>query len=231
MAEINERAVIGNNAPPSPFAAHELHIADLMETASGTLAGVTITTQEQANAVDGLLDDIKAAAKALEETRVAEKAHWDAGAKAVQDAVKPLATKLAVAKKTAQDALTPFRLAEQAKRDAEAKAKRDEADRLAAEALKAFQSSPVTDLDARIEAEALADAAKKAQAAANRIDKTATGLRTRQVATVTDRRALLQWIMKHDPETLGDWLAEYAQKNVHQAFMAGVLIGNERYAT
>lgn len=214
-----------NGGPPlDPFAAHEIAILDLMELASGCLTGGAIDTPEKAAQVDELLDDIKKAEAALEATRKAEKAPWDAGAKAVQDAVKPLATKLAVAKKTAQDALTPFRLAEQAKRDAEAKAKRDEAERLAAEALAAFQSTPVTDLDARLAADELAKEAAKAHAAANRIDKTATGLRSKQVATVTDRRALLQWIMKHDPETLGAWLVEYAQKNTHRAFMGGVVI-------
>lgn len=99
MTDINERAVIGGNSPPSPFAAHEAHIGDLLELASGALTGGAIDTPEKATQVDELLDDIKKAESALEATRKAEKKPWDDGAAAVQAAVKPLAAKLAVAKK------------------------------------------------------------------------------------------------------------------------------------
>jgi hypothetical protein len=229
----NPRAVIGDNQPPCPFQPHESHIGDLLELAEGTLTGGAIDSQEKADAIDELLASIKEAARELEIIRKAEKAPWDAGAKAVQDIAVPLASKLDTAKKVAQSALTPWRSAQQAIRDAEAKAARDLAARLEQEALAAFQASKPTDLDARFEADALADAAKKANAAANRVDRTATGLRTSWKATVTARKDFLQWLMVNQTDELTEWLGVYAQKLVTggKRQLPGVLIEEVRTAT
>jgi hypothetical protein len=222
-----------NNPPLDPFGAHEIAILDLVELAAGTLTGAAIDTPEKAAQVEELLDDIKDAAKALEATRKAEKAPWDAGAKAVQDIAVLLANKLETAKKVAQSALTPFRLAEQAARDAEAQKKRDEAAKLQQEALAAFQASQPTDLEARYEAEEKATAANKAVAAANKIDRTATGLRTSWKATVTARKPFLQWLMVNQTDDLTEWLGLYAQKLVTggKRQLPGVLIEEVRTAT
>jgi hypothetical protein len=226
-------ATIGdNNPPPDPFGAHEIAILDLIDLANGCLTGGAIDTDEKAAQVEELLDSIKDAAKALEATRKAEKAPWDAGAKAVQDIAVPLANKLETAKKVAQSALTPYRLAQQAARDAVAQAARDEAERLQQEALAAFQTSPVTDLEARLAADGLADAAKKAAATANRVDRQATGLRTSWHGTVTDAGAFLAWLKKHRANDLKAWLAEQAQREVYagQRAIAGVLIEERKVA-
>lgn len=225
-------APIGHNNPPCPFAPHELHVLDLMELAEGALHGNAIETPEQAAAIDELLDSIKDAAKALEATRKAEKAPWDAGAQAVQAKASPLATKLGIAKDTAIKALTPFRLAEQAKKDAEQKRLRDEADRLAEEAKAKFVHTAPTDLASRFEADELAKIAKKANAAANKIDRSATGLRTYWTATVTDYGALLAYLKQSDKIALKLMLDDYAerQKNAGSRNIPGVAIEQERRA-
>jgi len=228
----NPRAVIGGNGPPEPFDAISLHVLDLVDLASGCLHGGAIDTHEKAAAIDSIIDDIRKAEKALEAERKALVKPFDDGKKAIQELAKPLATKLDIAKRTALDAVAPFRKAEQDARDAEAKAKRDEAERLQQEALAAFQTSNVTDLDARLEAEELAAAAKRAAAAANRIDRSATGLRTYWTATVTDPGAFLGWLKSHRPDDLKAWLSEQAKRecNAGQRAMAGVLCVEEKRA-
>lgn len=222
-----------NGGPPlDPFAPHEANILDLMELAESALHGNAIETQEQADAVDQLLTEIKDAAKALEATRKAEKAHWDAGAAAVQAKAKPLANNLDIAKDTAIKALTPFRLAEQAKKDAEQQRLREEADRLAEEARAKFVHSAPTDLAARIEAEELAKVAKAATIAANKIDRSATGLRTYWTALVTNYGDLLAYMKQSDPQGLRDMLDDYAerQKNAGARNLPGVEIKEHRKA-
>lgn len=225
-------ASIGHNNPPCPFAPHEVHIGDLMELAEGALHGNTIETQKQADAIDELLDSIKEAAKALEVTRKAEKAHWDAGAAAVQAKAKPLSNKLDIAKDTAIKALTPFRLKVQAEKEAEQQRLREEADRLAEEAKAMFAHTAPTDLAARVEAEELVKVAKRANAAANKIDRSAAGLRTYWTALVTDYGALLAHLKQSDPHRLRSMLDDYAerQKNAGVRILPGVEITEHRKA-
>jgi hypothetical protein len=225
-------APIGHNNPPCPFAPHEAHIGDLIELAESALHGNAIETQEQADAVEELLEGIKDAAKALEATRKAENKPFDDGKAAVQARAKPLANKLDIAKDTANKALTPFRVAEQEKKDAEQKRLREEAERLANEARSMFVQSAPTDLSARLEAEELAKVAKKATAAANKIERSATGLRTYWTATVTDYGALLVYMKQSDPQGLRDMLNEYAQKqkNAGARNLPGVEITEHRRA-
>jgi len=222
-------ATIGDNNPPEaigPFDALATHIDDLVELASGCLTGKPIETQEQADAVDEILADIKKARKDADDARDAEKRpHLEAGRK-VDALWKPLLTKADIAKETAQKALTPWKLKLQRERDAEIEAKRIEAARLAEEAQKAFQQSNPTDLDARYEAEELAKAAKKATAEANKVERVATGLRTSWKASVTDYGAFIKWMKTHRPHELKGWLDEQAQRecNAGQRQVAGVLI-------
>jgi hypothetical protein len=91
----------------------------------------------------------------------------------------------------------------------------------------------VTDLEARLAADELANAAKKATAAANKVDRQATGLRTSYAATVTDAGAFLAWLKTHRADELKGWLAEQAQRecNAGQRTMAGVLIETVKVAT
>lgn len=232
MTATNERAVIGGNNPPDPFAPHVTHIGDLLELAESALHGNAIETPEQAAAIDELLDSIKDAAKALEATRKAENKPFDEGKALVQAKAKPLAAKLDIAKDTAIKALTPWRLAEQAAKDAEQKRLREEAEKLAAEARAKFVHTAPTDLASRIEAEELAKVAKKATAAANKIDRTATGLRTYRTALVTDYGSLLAYLKQSDPHGLRQMLDDYAerQKNAGARNIPGVEITEHRKA-
>ena len=225
-------APIGHNGPPDAFAAHEANVLDLMELAESALHGNAIETPEQAAAIDELLGDIKKAAAALEATRKAENKPFDEGKAAVQAKAKPLAAKLDIAKDTAIKALTPWRLAEQAAKDAEQKRLRDEAEKLAAEARAKFVHTAPTDLASRFEADELAKIAKAATIAANKIDRSATGLRTYWTAQVTDYGTLLSYLKNSHPEALRAMLDDYAErrKNAGERIIPGVEITEHRKA-
>lgn len=216
---------IGGNAPP-PVEAMGLHIEDLFALVSGTVAA-TVTTDEQEAALDELLDDVRQARKDADEHRVLEKRPHDDAGKAVQAAWKPLLDRCDKAAEAIKAALTPYRTARQAAKDEAARIAREEAAAKLEQAQAALRQSD--DLEERFAAEEALEQAGKLTAQANRIDRSATGLRSKQVADVTDRRALLEYVMKTDPEALGDWLAEYARKAL-PACLPGVTIRIERKA-
>lgn len=186
---------IGHNKPP-PVVAMSLHIDDLFSLVSGSTAS-PVTTDEQEAALDALLDEVRKAANDAEEQRKAEKKPHDDAAKAVQAAWKPLLEKCDKAAAALKNALTPYREARQRAKDEAARKAREEAEaiqRAAQEALKQSQ-----DLEERFEAEAKLEQAAKLTAVANRIDRSATGLRTYWEAEITDRREALKHYLTTQP--------------------------------
>lgn len=228
---MKDRHGIGGNNPPA-FEALSAHIGDLYELAQGCLTGAAIENQEQASQLEALKADIKKAVAEAEKHRKAEKEpHLEAG-RAVDAKWKAVTDKGALAAKTAADALTPWLLKVQAEKDAEQARLRAEAEEKARLAQEAFKASNVTDLDARADAEALAKEAAKATVAANKIDRTATGLRTYWTCTVTDFGALLAYMKKARPDDLKAMLSDYAQSqvNIGVRTIPGVLIEQEKRA-
>jgi hypothetical protein len=232
---MNNIAEIGHNQPPEPidpYLAMAAHIGDLLEMAEGALHGQVIETPEQAAQIAELKDAIKKAEKDADKARDLEKRpHLEAG-REIDGKWKPLIERARLARKVASEAETPWLSAQQAIRDQIALEKRMEAQRLTGEALAAFTNSSPTDLDARFEAEAKADMAKKATAIANKVDRTASGLRSYTIATVDDHLAFLNWVKKHRPHELKEWLNQYAQSacSAGAREMNGVSIKIERRA-
>jgi hypothetical protein len=217
----NERAVIGNNQPPCPFAAHVATIDELLELATGTLTG-DIKTQAQFDQVESLLDDIKDAAKELEATRKAEKAPWDAGAKAVQDIAVPLAKKLDAMADSAKASKTPFLAAQKAERDAKEAKAREEAAALLQAAQELRQAAPVADFEASTTADELLEQARIATAVANKVAKTAKGTRTVWGMAMPDPIAAGKWLWANRGDDYFAALYELAKKEVR-----GVVPGTE----
>ena len=228
----NERAVIGNNLPHCPFAAHAANIDDLVELAEGALPPGDVTSVDMAIQIEQIIDDIALAAKALEATRKAEKAPWDAGAKAVQEIAVPLANKADAAKKRLLAKVEPYRKREAAAREAAANELKRQAAEMAAKAQEAFQATTPDDIVARLDAERMIKAARGLEIDANKLDKAKTGLRSYNVATVADKGAFLKWIKENRADELTAWLAEYAQTLCAAGVrdMAGVTIVTEKRA-
>lgn len=216
---------IGGNNPP-PLEAMQLHVEDLFATVSGSTAS-EVKTDEQEAALDELLETVRLTRKDADAKRVEAKKPHDDAAKAVQAAWKPLLDRLDAATAALKDAVTPYRLARQKAKDEEARKAREaaEAERLAAQ--KALKESD--DLEERFAAEERLKHSSKLEAVANRIDRSATGLRSRQIAVITDRKALLQHVMKTDPDALTDWLQAYAQRGL-PSVLPGVEVQTERKA-
>lgn len=203
-------SAIGHNAPP-PFEAWSLHIEDLFKLVSDTTAGGTVQNDEQEAALDALLDDFRKARKAADTERAAEKKPHDDAAKAVQVRWKPLLDKCDMAAEEIKRLLTPYRTAKQRAKDEAARKAREEAEAKRLEAEAALRQSD--DLEARFEAEETLKQAQKLAAVANRIDRTATGLRTYWEAEITDRKAALLHYLKEQPEAFSSLIQELADRD------------------
>lgn len=215
----------GHNQPPA-FEAYSLHIEDLFTMANGAGA---VEDERAEQALDDLLDDLRAAKKAADTERAAEKKPHDDAAKAVQAKWKPLLDRCDMATLRIKGLLTPFREARQREREEDAQRARDEAEARQRAAQAALQSD---DLDEKFAAEQNLATAKKLAAVANRIDRSASGLRTRWAHRIVNRRDLLKHVMERHPEDLADMLNEFVRSKVATGTreMPGVEITPERRA-
>jgi hypothetical protein len=191
------RTDYGGNNPP-PLDAFSLHIDDMFFLISNTLSGGQVVNDDQEQALDGLLDDIRKAKKDADAQRALEKAPHDAAAKAVQTAWKPLLDRCDAAATAIKAALTPYREARQRAKDEAATKARAEADAALWAAQEVFSKSD--GLEERFAAEEQLKRASKLQAVANKIDRSATGLRTYWEAEITDRKAALLHYIARSPE-------------------------------
>lgn len=205
---------IGHNQPP-PVDAFTLHIEDLFTLVSDTTAGGQVATDEQEAALDSLMDDLRKARKDADAQRAIEKKPHDDAAKAVQAAWKPLLDKCDAGVDHIKRLLTPYRTAKQRAKDEAARKAREEAEAKAKAAQEALRNSD--DLESRFEAEAELKQAAKLVATANKIDRTATGLRTHWEAEITDRRAALNFYIKRSPERFADLIQQLADEDARGA--------------
>jgi hypothetical protein len=197
---------LSNNPPP--FEAFSLHIEELFALVSGTTNGAVVETDEQDAALDALMDDLRKARKDADAERAAEKRPYDDAANAVQAKWKPLLQRCDMGVAEIKKLLTPYRDAKQRAKDEAARKAREEAaerERVAQEALR--QSD---DLEARFAAEASLKQARKLTAAANKIDRSATGLRTSWAAEITDPLAFGRWLWTNRRDEYLEWLAGQA---------------------
>jgi hypothetical protein len=189
--------MLGHNNPP-PHEAMTIHIEDLFALVSATTAGATVETDEQDAALDSLLDDMRKARKDADAKRAEEKKPHDDAGKEVQARWKPLLDRCDMGADEIKRLLTPYRLAKQRAKDEAAAQARAEAQARLEAAQTALQQSD--DLEARFAAESTLKVASKLTAAANRISRSATGLRTAWEAEVIDRRAALNFYIKRSPD-------------------------------
>lgn len=216
---------VGHNHPPA-LEAHSLHIEDLFAMANSAGAVEDDRAEEQ---LDNLLDDLRTARKDADAERATEKRPHDEAAKAVQTKWKPLLDRCDLATLRIKKLLTPYREAKQRANDEAAKQAREEAERQQREAQAALKSD---DLDEQLEAEGKLAAAKKLTAVANKIDRSASGLRTRWTHRIVSRADLLRHVKERYPEDLADMLNEFARRKVAEGVrsMPGVEITPEKQA-
>lgn len=201
---------IGGNHPPAD-AAFSISIDDLFALLSDTLAGGEITNDDQEAAIDDLKDDFLKASQDADKARAAEKKPFDDGAKAVQTKWKPIIDKATRGKLECLAALTPYRAEKQRIKDEAAKKAREAAEAQAKAAAEALREAD--DLEAKYAAEIKLEQAQKLAATANRIDRSATGLRTYYEAEITDRKAALLHYLARVPERFQALIQQLADED------------------
>lgn len=242
-------ATIGDNGPPEPineaYEAIKLHIDDLFETAQGFLDGDPIANQETADLVSKLIDDARKARSAAEAQRKEEAKPWDEGKAKVQALWTPLTDekkgRCALIADTAKRVLSTWLQKLEDEKRAVADAARKEAEEKARAAQQAFQQANFADLEARQQAEALLDEAKRAEKLAARAEKDkahakggerAIGLVSAWTATITDRRAALLYYLVVDPASFEAVIQRLADADVRAGIRSipGVEVTEERVA-
>lgn len=169
----NPRAVIGGNMPPepTPFERAEAEVSKLYEEASLWLDGAKVDSQELADGIANLLNMLRAAEKAADAARTAEKEpHLKAG-RAVDAQYKPVLERAKLAADACKKALAPWLAKVEAEKAAAAEAARREADEKRAAAEAAIRARDAANLEETAAAEALLKEAKKADAIAKKAEK------------------------------------------------------------
>ena len=224
---------IGHNNPPA-FDAFSIALDDLRIEAGNYLDGAAIENQGQADSVGLILSRARQIKKDADAARADEKRPHDDAAKAVQAKWSPLLTRCNDILAAAQSPLTAFLQRQREEQAAEAEKARQEAAEKQQAALEAQRASD-GDLEATERARELqreADAATKLAGKASRAKAQVSGegravsLRTHKIASITDRRALLEYVIRNDPDTLAEWLAAYAQKAL-PSVLPGVEVKDE----
>jgi hypothetical protein len=228
---------MGHNNPPShvdrqsdvlaPFAAY-------LNEAEHWLDGILVETEQQLEAVDALLFNVKAAEKALSEARdgetrplhdawKAEVARWRAPLAEVERLKKGLA-------RISND--FKVRLVEE--REAEARRIRIDAERMmrtAQELAKAVEPG-------NIHSVRVADQARRDAEEAQRSAKSAEKSRPKGVRTVRrwafvdgeGRRQALHWIARNDRDAVTEFIEGYVGRNFRNKSIEGVRVWDEREA-
>lgn len=229
-------ATIGHNGAPA-LDAFSMALDDVYVEAKNFLDGAPVENKAQADAIGVILSTARRLRRDADSARAEEKRPHDEAGKAVQVKWRPLLERADNIIAAAQKPLAAFLEAEDRRQQEAAAAARAEAMRQQREAAEAARQAE-GNLSATEDAKALqkaADAATKAAAKAEKekpqvagMDR-AVGLRTYQIADVTDRRTLLEHVLRNDPDAITEWLAEYARKAL-PAQLPGVTIRIEKRA-
>lgn len=212
---MTERVITKTDNSPPAFEAISMEVEELFSLASGSLAAGPVSTDEQEAALDGLLDDIRKTRKLADEERAAEKKPHADAAKAVDDKWRDVIARCDAGTKEIKTALTPYRTAKQQAKDAAAAKAREEAEAIAKAAQDALREAD--DLEAKYAAETQLGVAQKLTAVANKIDRSATGLRTFWEPEITDKRAALLHYIQRSPERFEALIEQLAAEDARGA--------------
>lgn len=218
----------------TPFEALTLNLDDLLTEARNWADGEPVATQEQADTVAALIDQINQGGKALEVERVAEKKPLDDAIKAIQDRYnvylapltnKAVKGKVPLAIEALRAAVRPFLLAKEAELEEQRRKAREEAEAKAREAAEAARAAAASDLAAKEAADAKLKEAEAAQRAAKEADKArahahgegrAQGLRSRWVAEITDLNAATKFYWRTNPDAFRQLVQKLADDDARQ---------------
>ena len=219
----NERAVTGDNNPPSQIDEIMSAWDGSRSEAEGWLDGSAVENLGQMNAVDALGKDITAAIKDLKAGEASEaKPLYDAW-KLSKASWKPTIDDMEAIKKGLADITRPFKKKLADEKEAAKRAAYDKAREAEREAQAKIDAAQAGDIEAQREAiQAQQDAldAKKDAAIANK--DTVKGLRNTWFFEVQDMGALVNWIARNDKAAMAEFAEEYARRNHQNGKLGGV---------
>lgn len=228
----NERITMGGNNPPA-FDAHKANVDDLREEAKVWLDGKAVTSAEEAEALNTLLDMARAAGKSADDQRTIEKKpHLDAG-KAVDKQWKPLIDGAETIAALCKKVLTPWNIAE-ANRKAEV-ARKAAADAAEEQRLAREAERSATTLEDAEQADQFEESAKQAVKVAKTAEKAASsglGLRTSYRAEITDFAVAARHFWQPHHHRFVELVQQIAdeQARVVKADMPGIKVTAEQKA-
>jgi hypothetical protein len=210
----NTRAVIGDNAPPSPIedciAAHD----DVISEATNWCDGQPVTTEAQMNAIDKVLNAFKTYRSALDKAAKEQTAPLHTAWKVEVAAVKVYTDDADRLQAALVACVGPFKTklaADKAEADRKAQAAAWEATRAARDAAAKVNAGNIE--QARAAAAAIVEAEALQRAANASAKEKVTGMRTITHHEVTDHKALLNWIARNRRDDLTAFIDEWARKN------------------
>jgi len=211
---MNDLSPIGHNNPPSPIETTIAPFSDAIEEAQNWLDGERVENEDQMNAVDAILKDVRSAGTALAAAQKEATAPLHDAWKAEIALWKPAADDLEAMKKGLAALVGDFKKKLAAEKEAARRAAWAESQRLEREAREASETADVANIDAQREAAAKMAAAQEAKQAAIAAQKgTVKGLRTVTHHNVEDMRGLVNWIATNDKPAMAAFADEYARKN------------------
>ncbi len=208
-----------DNQPPDVLAMERIY--DLYDEAKNWADGEPISSEEMHGVVTDLDSQLAEAFKVADEMRKAEKKPHDEAGKAVQ---KKWAKAIDTSKgrvKLAREALKPLLNDWRARVDRE---QRERAEALRAAAMAAAEEAKEAmftsrgDLDAREDAEEIAEAAKKLEREANRAVRDAgkgLGLRTKYIVEIVNPADALDWAFSKAPKAFEEMALTMAQDHAN----------------
>lgn len=228
----NDRIAMGANKPTA-FEAHQANIDDLREEAKVWLDGKAVSSAEEAEALNTLLDMARKAAKAADDERAAEKKpHLDAG-KAVDKQWKPLIDGAEMIANLCKKVLTPWNIAEAARKAEiarQAQLAADEEKRLAAQAERS--ASTIEEAEQADQIESSAKQATRIAKTAAKEASTGLGLRTVYRAEITDFAAAARFFWQPHHHRFEELVLQIAneQARIVKADMPGIKVIAEQKA-
>jgi len=211
---MNDLSPIGHNNPPSPIETTIAPFSDAIEEAQNWLDGERVENEDQMNAVDAILKDVRSAGTALAAAQKEATAPLHDAWKAEIALWKPAADDLEAMKKGLAALVGDFKKKLAAEKEAARQAAWAESQRLEREARQAAETADAANIEEQREAAAKMAEAQAAKQAASAAQKdTVKGLRTVTHHNVEDMRGLVNWIATNDKPAMASFADEYARKN------------------
>lgn len=228
---MNAHAQIGDNNPPDPIDEALAPFGDAIAEAENWLDGEAVESEDQMQAVDDILKQIRKAGTALtaaEESAAlplhdawkTEKARW-----------KPTIEDIGRMKTGLAALVNDFKKKLAAQKAEEQRLANLEAARLRREAEEAARKAAAGNIEEQREAAAKADAFKAAEKEAQAAKKdTVKGLRTVTKYEIDDHRAALHDIAANDRDAVTAFIEEYVRRNHKARSIKGVRVWEEKEA-